>query len=627
MRLLMTMFGWADRGGGTIFPRQLARTLQARGHDVCVVYAGVGPLVGQGPYAVHEHHESGVRLVGIHNRPTPFLDERAPARELHDPEVVRLVQRELATWRPDVVHYHNFLGLSAGITGAVHEAGVPSCYTPYNFWLVCPTLYLTLPDLSVCGGVDAAGANCLRCTRADGPGSAYVARRDRLRETIGAHVGPVLATSANVRDVLLANGHAPAQVRLLPLANERAERLWREVGAMRRPGVPGPLRVGFVGSVLPIKGVHVLVAAAQRLRGAFEVHVHGEGPADYLAALRTLDRAGVVRWHGGFADERQAALLAALDVGVVPSVCLDHSPLVIDEWQAARVPVVGARIGGIPDYVQAGASALFAAGDPDALAACLQPLVDEPARVAAWQARLVAPRPFAAYVDALQATYEELLATVPAPVRSGGAAAPASTPATSPMKLNLGCGNQHLPGWLNVDRFAAAQPDLVFDLESLPWPWPDDAVDEVLLRHVLEHVGRDTDTFLGIMRELYRVCAPGAQVRIVVPHPRHQDFLQDPTHVRPIVPEMFLHWSLTVNRQWQQQGLPGTPLAQYLGVDFGIVAVTLRLDPEWQRWLDADPRRRSEIDHIVKTHNNVVQECEIVLRAEKPFGRASAGSV
>jgi hypothetical protein len=138
---------------------------------------------------------------------------------------------------------------------------------------------------------------------------------------------------------------------------------------------------------------------------------------------------------------------------------------------------------------------------------------------------------------------------------------------------------------------------------------------------VLEHVGRDADTFTGVMRELYRVCAPGARVRVVVPHPRHQDFLQDPTHVRPIVPEMFLHWSLDANREWRRRGLPGTPLATYHEVDFAIESVELRLDPHWQRWLDEDrARRQHEIDAIVRTHNNVVQECEVVLRVKKPFG-------
>ena len=63
------------------------------------------------------------------------------------------------------------------------------------------------------------------------------------------------------------------------------------------------------------------------------------------------------------------------------------------------------------------------------------------------------------------------------------------------------------------------------------------------MKHVLEHLGRDTDTFLAIWKELYRVAAPGATVRIVVPHPRHQDFLQDPTHVRAMNENSWLYYT------------------------------------------------------------------------------------
>jgi glycosyltransferase involved in cell wall biosynthesis len=410
MRILMTMFGWADGGGGTILPRQLAKDLVRRGHEVTVVYAAVPPLPNAGPYAVNEHSDDGVALVGIHNRPTPFLDDRAPARELHDPTTVAIFAAVLRAVRPDVVHYHNFLGLSAGITGPVADSGVPSCSSTHNFWAVCPTLYLQLPGLVVCGGVAADGANCLQCTRSSEPGSAYVARRDRLRETLTHDVDLCLVPSFAVREVFTANGYPADWLRVVRLGNPRAERLWQQVGQARPAGVQRPLRFGFLGSVLPIKGVHLLVGAAQALRGELEVHIHGDGPAEYVDALRRLDARGVVRFHGGYDETTLALRLQAIDVGVVPSTCLDQAPLVIDELQAARVPVLGARIGGIPDHVQADAGRLFAAGDMAALAIVMQQVLDAPARAAAWQQNLLPPPTFARYVDNVLDVYRELQA-------------------------------------------------------------------------------------------------------------------------------------------------------------------------------------------------------------------------
>src|SRR6185312_513515 len=101
----------------------------------------------------------------------------------------------------------------------------------------------------------------------------------------------------------------------------------------------------------------------------------------------------------------------------------------------------------------------------------------------------------------------------------GGPAIATTGPA---MKLNLGCGQNKVEGYLNVDKYAACAPDRVVDLEAFPWPFPDASVDEILLTHVLEHLGRETETFFGIMRELHRVLKPGGKVQIRVPHPRSE---------------------------------------------------------------------------------------------------------
>lgn len=406
MRILMSMFGWNDSGGGTILPRLTALELRRRGHEVLVVYSAVPQIQGAGPYAIREHSDEGVQLVGIHNRPALFLDDKHPEREVEDPRCVQIFKHYFDSFQPDIVHYHNFLGLSLGITQWAHAAGLPSFYTPYNFWLLCPTLYLNLPDLSLCQGVNPSGSNCLACTRAPRPGQDYVARRDQLRARYQAQVGPCLASSECVRDLLLANGYAAEQVEILKFANQRAAKIWSEVGATRRPGVNPTVHIGFTGSVIPIKGVHVLVAAAQLLRGDFKITIYGEAAPEYQRELERLDTHERIHFAGFFANEDHSRILSELDLAVVPSVCYDHSPLVIGEFLAARVPVVGAEIGGIPDYIPPGCGALFQAGQPESLAQVLQALIDHPERIAEMQAQIEAPLSFDDYVSILEARYE-----------------------------------------------------------------------------------------------------------------------------------------------------------------------------------------------------------------------------
>jgi SAM-dependent methyltransferase len=94
-------------------------------------------------------------------------------------------------------------------------------------------------------------------------------------------------------------------------------------------------------------------------------------------------------------------------------------------------------------------------------------------------------------------------------------------------KLNLGCGRDIRPGYVNLDLAKIPGLDVVADLERF-LPFRDDAFDEVFSSHVLEHV-RDLIPLLG---ELARICRPGAVLRIEVPHLSFFGAYTDPTHKR-----------------------------------------------------------------------------------------------
>ena len=185
------------------------------------------------------------------------------------------------------------------------------------------------------------------------------------------------------------------------------------------------------------------------------------------------------------------------------------------------------------------------------------------------------------------------------------------------MKLNLGCGSNKQNGYINVDKFDTCRPDLLMDVESLPWRFDSSEVDEVLFNHSLEHMGQDTETFLGIVKELYRVCKPGATVQINVPHPRHDSFLGDPTHVRVVTPAMLALFSKRENRQWQETGVPNTPLGLYLDVDFELRRVDNVLEERYMTLLQTKQISAAELDVIVKERNNVVIEHRITLEVIK----------
>jgi hypothetical protein len=146
------------------------------------------------------------------------------------------------------------------------------------------------------------------------------------------------------------------------------------------------------------------------------------------------------------------------------------------------------------------------------------------------------------------------------------------------MKYNLGCGTNKKKGYLNVDKYEVFDPDKIIDLEIFPWNIESNSADEIVLNHVLEHIGETTDCFLNIMKELYRVSKPFAKIHINVPHPYSYNFIVDPTHVRKITEETMYMFSKNVCDKFIEKNQATTKLAYICNVDFEVTKVSYKLN-------------------------------------------------
>lgn len=81
-----------------------------------------------------------------------------------------------------------------------------------------------------------------------------------------------------------------------------------------------------------------------------------------------------------------------------------------------------------------------------------------------------------------------------------------------PLKLNVGCGEVKLPGWVNIDIEPGA--DLVIDIRK-GLPFDDSSVDFIYSEHVLEHLTFEEGE--KILREFYRCLKIGGVLRIAMP--------------------------------------------------------------------------------------------------------------
>ena len=83
-----------------------------------------------------------------------------------------------------------------------------------------------------------------------------------------------------------------------------------------------------------------------------------------------------------------------------------------------------------------------------------------------------------------------------------------------PDKLNLGCGRFKKPGFVNVDCYPHLEPDVVQDLNVLPYPFPAGGFSRIEADHVLEHLH---DPF-AVMAEMHRLLRRGGELVVRVPH-------------------------------------------------------------------------------------------------------------
>ncbi len=97
---------------------------------------------------------------------------------------------------------------------------------------------------------------------------------------------------------------------------------------------------------------------------------------------------------------------------------------------------------------------------------------------------------------------------------------------TCPRILDVGCGANKYPGAIGIDSNPRTQADVIHDLGVVPYPFKDNEFDEIICRHVIEHVP-DVMTFVT---ELHRIAKPGGRLKIVTPHYSNPDWATDPTH-------------------------------------------------------------------------------------------------
>jgi len=182
------------------------------------------------------------------------------------------------------------------------------------------------------------------------------------------------------------------------------------------------------------------------------------------------------------------------------------------------------------------------------------------------------------------------------------------------LRLDLGSGPHPEPGYQGVD----IQPvtDYQGDLSSFPWAFSggrqgpvlweleDSGVEAIHCSHLVEHMV----DLVGFMRELYRVCAPGAEVFIKHPYQFNVRAWQDPTHVRCINEVSWFYF----DAKWRGEYAGGS--SEFGDTDFELVELNAIPEPAWQ---DVATNTPEDFERAARNQINVIADLHVILRCRK----------
>ncbi len=397
-RLLFTMYGWNESGGGTTFPKAFIIELAKRGFEVAVFYATHQHDIVKSQYYMEHTNDASVELYGVYNRPTIFLDIDNPMREIKDDNIVKLFRQVIDEFKPDLINFHNFLGLSFEIATVAKELGFVTTYTTYNYHFIDPCLYMYNNDLVSWKNTDF-WANSHLPNRYPSLKNAYQKRIEKAQKLLTEEIDYTFAVSRRVRELLTDFCGNGERIAVINQVHQTIDTLLDN--PIENHKLSNNIRFAFIGGVMPHKGAHIIAQAAQYITNKnVQFDIWGFCSPEYGNAIKAIDKAGNVNLKGEYTREDFRTIADNSDMAIIPSIWEDCAPLVLVECLAMNLPVIVSNIGGAPDFITEGKNGtFFVPGNPKALASVIQALLDNPFKIEQMREQCNVPLRFSDYVD------------------------------------------------------------------------------------------------------------------------------------------------------------------------------------------------------------------------------------
>jgi glycosyltransferase involved in cell wall biosynthesis len=349
-------------GGAELIAHYQAKALQDLGHTV-LIFTG-DPRMEADRHAVIEDHYDELKVFRVRLTHEDYSSDFV--NFLHR-DIDDHFQKILSEFSPDVVHFHNIIGLSLGMIHRAKRMGAITALTVHDHWGFChKNTILKMAD-ETCFNFSRCSECMPYIKNGDSQNIPNRFRRDYFSLMMD-EVDLFISPSRYLAEQYLKAGVGVKKFKVIWYGID-VDRFARVNKIPNRDKI----RFTFIGYFGKHKGVQTLLNALSLLAYKHHVTVNLVGEGDQLPEYKKIiSEHGLdplVKFWGKVDHKRTEDVYQETDVLVLPSIWPENQPVTITEAMAAGIPVIASRMGGIPELIDAGVNGfLFRAGDESDLA-------------------------------------------------------------------------------------------------------------------------------------------------------------------------------------------------------------------------------------------------------------------
>ncbi len=361
MRIVLANKFYYRRGGDCIYAINVEELLRKHGHDVSI-------------FAMQHPQNLPSEWSKYFPEEVNFQFGRGMAESLMRPFGTKEVRKKFGAlikdFKPDVVHVNNIHSqLSPVIAEMAHDRGIRVVWTLHDYKLLCPRYDCLRNGKAVCeecfgGKRSVLKYKCMKNSlfaSAIAYAEAVKWSRERLENITDTFICPSCFMAEKMRQ----GGFN--ERKLVVLSN------FIDTDKCRKDDYEREDYYCYVGRLSHEKGVKTLIKAADHL--PYKLKIVGSGPLyeDLQAAGSNVEFAGFRQWD----DIKKIAGRARFCV--IPSEWYENNPLSAIESLCLGTPLLGARIGGIPELISGGVNGLtFESGNAEELTKKIEEMYGTP---------------------------------------------------------------------------------------------------------------------------------------------------------------------------------------------------------------------------------------------------------